>query len=97
MKPAKVLSWTELTDVKIKCKAFAVPPPKVTWSRGLLPLRSNRIKLLNGTLHIKRVQWAADTGPYVCNAENQLGKVSTVTTLQVQSTGKVISKPPKNS
>lgn len=70
----------------LSCRVFGYPPPTVVWSRGLVPLPQGRATVTNGTLNISNFS-PQDAGPYQCKATNNLGSVSSLTTLNYVQPG----------
>jgi len=84
--PDRVVKVTANSVASIPCQAFGFPPPKVVWSRGLVPLPQGRTIVANGTLNISKFS-PEDVGPYQCKATNKLGSVSALTTLRYVAEG----------
>ena len=65
----------------VLCRAFGFPPPTIVWSREFVPLPQGRTNVTeNGTLVIANFG-PLDSGTYQCKANNKLGSVSVLTTL----------------
>eukprot|EP00079_Xenopus_tropicalis_P024320 XP_012816895.1 PREDICTED: hemicentin-1 [Xenopus tropicalis] len=82
------------SDVSLTCSAEGIPEPKIKWRR--LNHTSESSKPLSyqynsqqkaGTLQINKL-WVGDEGIYICEAENQFGKISSQATITV--TGLVV-------
>ncbi|XP_063796284.1 hemicentin-1 isoform X2 [Pseudophryne corroboree] len=78
------------SDVTLLCTARGFPEPKIKWrklnhtSKHSKPLMYNQ---RTGTLHITNL-WVGDEGTYLCEAENQFGKIKSQITVTL--TGLVI-------
>jgi len=78
--PDRLTEVTGNSIASVVCQAFGFPPPKILWSRGLVPLPQGRTTVTNGTLNISNFS-RQDVGPYQCKATNKLGSVTALTTL----------------
>ncbi|XP_020623012.1 roundabout homolog 3-like [Orbicella faveolata] len=79
--PDRLTKVAENSVASISCRALGFPPPKIVWSRGLVPLPQGRTTVTNGTLNISNFS-PQDVGPYQCKATNKLGFVTALTTLR---------------
>ncbi|KAG8436526.1 hypothetical protein GDO86_007581 [Hymenochirus boettgeri] len=82
------------SELSLTCSAQGFPEPEIKWRR--LNHSSESLKPLSyhynsqqkmGTLHISKL-WIGDEGIYICEAENQFGKINSQATITV--TGLVV-------
>ncbi|XP_059001185.1 hemicentin-1 isoform X2 [Mustela lutreola] len=77
------------SNVTLPCYVQGYPEPKIKWQRSdNMPIFSRPFsvssisQLRTGALFISNI-WANDKGTYICEAENQFGKVQSQTTVTV--------------
>ncbi|XP_036128071.1 hemicentin-1 [Molossus molossus] len=77
------------SNVTLPCYVQGYPEPKIKWRRlDNMPIFSRPFsvssisQLRTGALFISNL-WASDKGTYVCEAENQFGKIQSQTTITV--------------
>uniref|UniRef100_A0A8D0V8T8 Hemicentin-1 n=1 Tax=Sus scrofa TaxID=9823 RepID=A0A8D0V8T8_PIG len=77
------------SNVTLPCYVQGYPEPKIKWRRlDNMPIFSRPFsvssisQLRTGALFISNL-WASDKGTYICEAENQFGKIQSQTTLTV--------------
>ncbi|XP_073903349.1 hemicentin-1 isoform X3 [Castor canadensis] len=77
------------SNVTLPCYVQGYPEPKVKWRRlDNMPIFSRPLsvssisQLRTGALFISNL-WASDKGTYICEAENQFGKIQSQTTVTV--------------
>ncbi|XP_051895600.1 basement membrane-specific heparan sulfate proteoglycan core protein isoform X2 [Pristis pectinata] len=75
---------TEGQMLELHCQATGQPEPRVTWYRAAGPLTTNH-QVQGSVLRILRVT-PADTGDYICRAENVLGMQEVKFSVLVSST-----------
>ncbi|CAH2311914.1 hemicentin-1 isoform X2 [Pelobates cultripes] len=82
------------SDVTLSCKAAGRPEPRIKWRRlnDTSPSQKPLIHQFNNqqkvaTLHIKNL-WVGDEGIYICEAENQFGKIQSQAAITI--TGLVV-------
>ena len=86
---------TEGTNVTFpRCVATGFPSPTVTWSRMFSSLPQRRSFSKEGTLSIVNTT-AGDSGVYVCEAANSIGKARVMTQLVVLVIPRFIVRPPE--
>ena len=74
----------------LKCASSGVPPPKLTWTRGIEVLSDdNKYNISENTLTISNVQYA-DADEYTCTAANQAGQDAATTELVVKGTSRFL-------
>ena len=79
--PDRVVKVPADSVASIPCQEFGFPPPKVVWTRGLVPLPHGRTTAADDTLNISNFS-PEDVGPYQCKATNKPGSVSALATLR---------------
>ena len=68
----------------LKCMASGLPPPELTWTRGIKDLTGDgRYDIGEQTLTINNVQFA-DADEYTCRASNRAGQDAATTELVVR-------------
>ena len=68
----------------LKCASSGMPPPKLTWTRGIQVLSDdNKYNISEHTLTISNVQYT-DADEYTCTAANQAGQDAATTELVVK-------------
>ncbi|KAM5295479.1 hemicentin-1 isoform 1-T1 [Glossophaga mutica] len=77
------------SNVTLPCYVQGYPEPKIKWRRSdNMPIFSRPFsvssisQLRTGALFISNL-WASDKGTYICEAENQFGKIQSQTTITV--------------
>ncbi|XP_047561044.1 hemicentin-1 isoform X2 [Lutra lutra] len=77
------------SNVTLPCYVQGYPEPKIKWQRSdNMPIFSRPFsvssisQLRTGALFISNI-WANDKGTYICEAENQFGKIQSQTTITV--------------
>ena len=88
--PDRITKVQAYSAASVSCRAFGVPPPTITWSRGLVSLPQGRTTIINGTLTIANFS-PRDGGTYQCKATNKLGFVIALTTLHYVQPGQTIT------
>ena len=96
--PPATLQITELTTAALKCVAFSVPLPTISWQFNGAPLsngtRSGRVTYtsiasdqfeLTSVLTIATADYNTDRGRYTCVAQNTQGAVNANSSLDVWS------------
>ena len=84
----------EKQNVTIACTATGKPQPKITWSRAVDELPSERTVMRDGALIISNVS-RKDGGLYICEAENILGSALGTALLMVFSPLRFKFRPPE--
>lgn len=80
--PNHVTKVKEDTVASAICRAFGSPPPVIQWSRAFASLPKGRATVEKGTLKITSFS-LKDVGTYQCKATNNLGSISSSTTLSI--------------
>jgi neuronal cell adhesion molecule len=80
-------------DIKLRCKVFGAPKPKIKWIRNGQELTGGRYEIQeSGDLIINKVQFA-DAGEYICHASNKFGKKEANGTLIVREHTRITEQP----
>ena len=78
-----------MTNVTLVCSASGQPPPQVTWTRAGAIVQDGVIESFNGSLVVSELTIAnssqADSGVYMCTANNTFGQDSANATVNIFS------------
>ncbi|KAL7634560.1 UNVERIFIED_CONTAM: hypothetical protein RMT77_014937 [Armadillidium vulgare] len=76
-------------DVKMTCRAFGIPEPRITWVKNGNILTGDRYNISeDGDLLIKEVNFK-DSGIYTCHAVNKFGNQTRSSSLEVKRRTKI--------
>ena len=68
------------------CQAEGFPPPRITWTRLIMPLPAGKTEIKEGNLTIRNLR-PRDGGLYQCIATNSMGTKNYMMNVNVQRRG----------
>lgn len=91
--PERVALAVQASTIRLRCRVFGAPKPKIKWRRDNIELSGGRYKVLdNGDLQIDQVM-PNDQGVYQCRAANKFDEVTVEGELHVKSRTTILQKP----
>ena len=76
----------EFSTMQETCQAKGFPPPRITWTRLIMPLPAGKTEIKEGNLTIRNLK-PVDGGLYQCIATNSMGTKHFTMNVNVQRRG----------
>ena len=84
--PPALTTPNEFSTMQETCQAKGFPPPRITWTRLIMPLPAGKTEIKEGNLTIRNLK-PVDGGLYQCIATNSMGKKHFTMNVNVQRRG----------